>query len=188
MKRILGACIFLASLTQVHAEPTPVVRYLMGEPVSAFDFGLYRLGEHLSWEQARLKGFELPVQVRTVAFYMWDENRIHLLVSVFPQVRELTPAAAKSACREAGSVVRYASGIDPDTGEPYKSNPIFNVSRLFQSESHSKARAPENIPSELLAIMELRIEVFVSPAGDGVQRSVAECAARLLGKDVLFKG
>ena len=74
--------LFVLSLpsAQGTAEPDAKVQWLMDEPVSLFDFGIYELREYLEDQEHRVVRLGLsPTQL--VAYYVWEENRIYIVAS-----------------------------------------------------------------------------------------------------------
>ena len=66
----------LAFTTIAHAEPGPVGRWLMNEPVSMWTFGMARLENYVGgWGVTHPLG-SYPIAV----FYDWEENRITIWV------------------------------------------------------------------------------------------------------------
>ena len=77
MKRILLVAILFATTTVGHAEPTPVVKYLMDEPVTLFDLGMLRLDR--LFDDFKVKDAK---SVFVSVGYKWKENRISIFAFV----------------------------------------------------------------------------------------------------------
>ena len=76
MKPIRIALILLvACVGTAVAEPDDAVRFLMNDPVSLLDFGIYRLENDIRAERGRLLIVHEPPETVFVD-YSWDENRI----------------------------------------------------------------------------------------------------------------
>ena len=63
-----------SSFKPVLADPTPSISYLMNEPASLFDLGMYKLEQALNWIYLN-NDSELTVVVN----YHWVKNRISIL-------------------------------------------------------------------------------------------------------------
>ena len=71
---------FLIAPAQLIAEPDTKVRWLMNEPASLFDLGIYQMREFLdSSEEQYPRLRDRPINL--VAYYVWEENRIYVVAS-----------------------------------------------------------------------------------------------------------
>jgi len=81
MKIIIAVFLLLLASFQIsHAEPTKAVTYLINEPVSMLDWGLYKLKEELdvhAWD--RINNSTPSAH----ATYDWNSNRIRIIFSYY---------------------------------------------------------------------------------------------------------
>jgi hypothetical protein len=162
----------------VNAEPSASVKYLMNQPVSAMDFGLYRLGQELSSDLGTNNGWS---RVTATASYDWNRNRIVVtMLSLAPNAT--TAATAKKYCRTVIDLARQDAGVSPVTGTVLPDTAT--VASLFLPDSFPNTDQPENISDELLSIIEIRVTVRVI---DVKVKNIAQCEGKLLSADTLFK-
>jgi hypothetical protein len=156
------------------AEPAAKIKYLMNEPVTLFDWGIYRLDKY--FEDVHIEGAQSTILWTS---YDWDKNILTLNFTV--ETNTKSRDEAKKIGKSLIDMVRVSLGVDPDNGKPYAGN-----SRLYtQHFSHSSAQddsKPKGLESELDNITVIEVLVV---AGD-YQRGL-KCKAPLLGTKIMFE-
>jgi len=90
----LVGCILCAATAQ--ADPSRTVRYLMGESVSLFEWGIFRLqtrAQSFGWDD-----LEVRKQFARVD-YDWAKNQLRIQVTLYPSYRRLQKRAARLVLR-----------------------------------------------------------------------------------------
>ena len=182
MKRLLLTISMLLP-DLVLADPSANVRYLMNEPITALDFGLYQMDKRLS-DPAH--DFGLPAglgEITATARYDWEGNRILAQMAVILKKPTVSVLTAKKVCRQTVSFVRSFGGIDEKTGEMG-----VNMGGFLDDFNHKafvKANAPQGLAEELIAITNIIVRVY-NMTSDFKLDNLIHCEGPLLGKDVLF--
>jgi hypothetical protein len=156
----------------VEAEPTSSIQYLMNEPVSMLDWGIYRITNRLE------KNLQLGVvPFSQHASYDWDKNRIIIDIAV---IGGTLNEEAKGWCRAVVSKIRTLMYIND------KGNSMFNEGASSMYFSHyagyAKKSEPEGLYKELDNITLIR--VYVST--EGMKKPVS-CEAPLLGTSIMYE-
>lgn len=155
------------------AEPTANIQYLMNEPVSMFDWGIYRLDKY--FEDIHIDGAQ---SIFYWTDYDWSKNIINLNFTI--ETNTKSRDEAKEIGKSLINKVRHSLGVDPDMGKPYGGN-----SRLYEYFSHNSSKdnkEPKGIESELEKITVIEVLVI---AGEG--KKGLKCQAPLLGTKIMFE-
>lgn len=159
IKRIQGiSCLFMLMAVLLFpvaetcvGEPSPTVQYLMNEPVSMFDWGMYKLTLYLNQEfrdryQKKISTFAPRITVH----YDADSNKIQIsalmLYKKFPNKGE-----ARTYCEE---IFKYIRGLlvfeKGSTKRPVPANaPLTTLGSYFGQHGEHHKNKPENIEKEL---------------------------------------
>lgn len=153
--RALFLMLLLLPCSQVTAEPDAKVQWLMDEPVSLFDFGIYRLREYLEHREegeVRLGGSP----TRVTAYYVWDENRIYIVATTVDAAPE---AEISTWCENTfHRLVNQTLGPNPH-------------SMLFSHHGYISAGEPKDHEEHLNS---LTILVAMAPISEDGERAVAK--------------
>jgi len=172
-------------LSTLSAEPTPSVRYLMQTPLSAFDYGLYRLEQRFDIPDRIYMPVNRPGRMAAVANYDHSRDRILIAANVFVSTTAMASDDARAICRFAVADARFYGGIDPVSGTRLPSE-IRSLAMFFESPSTPRSDQPTNFENELLSIVDFRVAVYSSHPRTGQVRKHVECAAPLLGTEIRF--
>jgi len=149
-----------------------VLRRLMEEPVTLFDWGIAQLDKDI----AQSAGRTIPTYVGkpvTGSFYDWHANRITLFVSVAVPKESRTSQACAATFNELVADLTRNTPKGPSAAGWYLLN-------AFKPKAHFWADRFEDVGAKLLDLV--RLEVTFIPATfeafDGVQRRVS-CHGRL---------
>ena len=176
--RLFWACAcLLAWITTASAEPSSVVRFLMNQPVSVFDYGLIQLEEQFA--EQHFYGIAKPVPLNTHAAYDWNANRIYLSFRIMIEEVNVSQSVLKDICESSIWHARTILGVGPDTG---KLEDEVALGMLFEPRSFTVKDAPHNVNEELSAIIDLRSTVSTS---DPKSKAV-RCRGRLLNRETMF--
>lgn len=169
---------FMASFvlaSPLWAEPSPVVDYLMHEPVSMLDRGLEKIEEDLYRNRGVLTKndgdlFDPEPIIRVD--YAWEENRIQIFLKL-----TLTGNIKKTSQRMTAIqqhvefVTAYLRG--GLTMRPYDA--------FFRHKGYRSKESPENLVDKLVEITDIHIMVR-----DHQQNILSRCRAPLSGKDIVW--
>jgi len=172
MLRILLAIGLLLTAGTAYAEQKDVLRRLMDEPVTLFDWGIAQLDRDIRQAAARTipKYVGDPV---TGSFYNWRSDRITLFVSVAMPKQGRTRDACAATFHDIVADLTRNSPKGPSAAGWYLLN-------AFKPKAHFWADRFEDVGAKLLDVV--RLEVTFIPATfeafEGEQRRVS-CHGRL---------
>ena len=172
MLRILLTICLLTATAAAHAENKDVLRRLMDEPVTLFDWGIQQLDKDIAQSAQRTipKYVGEPV---TGSFYDWRANRITLFVSVAVPKESRSTDACAATFRDIVADLTRNTPKGPSAAGWYLLN-------AFKPKAHFWADRFEDVGAKLLDVV--RLDVTFIPATfeafDGEQRRVS-CHGRL---------
>src|SRR2546427_13041601 len=95
MKILIPILLLFYLASQSYAEPSPTVRKLMNEPVSLFEYGLYKLekrlesidfsDEHYGYNNPENRLLSQPKSTSSEVYYEWGRNRIIIRLDSTPE-------------------------------------------------------------------------------------------------------
>jgi hypothetical protein len=163
----------LAFIKPCIAEPDSTIRYLITEPVTLLDFGLYRLTEEIDTHFAKIE-----YTSGAYMFYDWDANRINIIISG-PAGKFKTKKEAKDWCEWAVCEVRKELGLDCSSLRSSIPAGTSMLSLRFNHLGHKSRNEPKDLGNKLDKITIIKID-----AGYG-KNSRISCSVPLLGADVM---
>lgn len=148
------SAILLTASTLTFAEPTPTIRYLIGEPASLLDIGLLHL-EMLfhsltapTTSAMRIDGNEPLVEVG----YNWSENRI-LVNLVYLAGIGRADADVEADCKRVIDQMRNMLSGPDESGRAY-------IERVFAHSGYDKKNAPANFGTELASVVITKVTLL----------------------------
>ncbi|MCG3769478.1 MAG: hypothetical protein JW384_00600 [Nitrosomonadaceae bacterium] len=197
MRYGLMIALVLAWVGTGFGEPSPTVRYLMSEPVTMWDWGIYGLSKRLDERITSLEGqtggwgdpktfedLDTVGQIFGNVDYKWDANRLVLRVFGWTETVKkmgivvVSDEVAENNCKRVIADIKRSLGIDPETGKP--SSGEQSSSGLFFSHS---SFTPKDEPLKLWGEIDNMISIMVS-WNTGKKRSV-QLETPLLGTKLL---
>src|SRR5262249_39450497 len=151
------------------------VRYLMGESVSLFEWGIFRLqttAENFGWDD-----LEVAHKHLATVKYDWTKNQVTVTVIVYPSYRSLQKTNAKGVC---GSVMRQMKsnfGVSPGF-EWVRS--MSGVGTFFHPQHFLRNDEPKTIDADLEAITNLEVWVHASKNDQAPYPELISCSSELL--------
>ena len=122
MRRILMssviAFLILTNPKITNAEPSETIKYLMNEPATLFDLGLYRINQELSERPIPFTIDKAPPATRIYAEYNWDLNRIEINIRYLYGTKKIPNNIKELALFHIDNLKVYL-GIDTRTGRPF---------------------------------------------------------------------
>lgn len=161
---------FLTAPLSLRAEPGPVIGWLMNEPVSLLDIGLYRLEKDVqSLRQGIEAGVSNGARIVIGVHYSWDKNRIYVL---FAHIEELK----RDDCEYIIGITRLLARVNPTNGTPLVGDSS-NFSSFFSHFGYSKKSQPKEYRKKLDHIFEIVVNA-----------KNIKCMAPLLGSGFSVEG
>jgi hypothetical protein len=166
MKRILlAALVVLVVSGGAKADPGPVVQWLMNEPASLFDLGMYRLEKDT--ERKKIPIFGTSSDIMHYASYDWNKNRIK--VGYVAYVIPFTKILCKKYLNSARSTLGFVLGGEAVAGASISA-------KFFQHNGYHKKSQPNKHMNKLDQI----ITVTVALKG-------GSCEGPMVSTDVLYR-
>ncbi len=147
---IFVACTFCSG--RVQADPSPSVRYLMGESVSMFEWGIFRLearADRFSWD-----GLDIKNQFAHVD-YDWAKNQLQVKVVVYPRYQSLQKTPARQVCGSLVKQMKSLFGVAPGFEVVRE---IDGIGSFFRHKNFDRADVPKTLGADLEAITSLEVE------------------------------
>lgn len=173
------------------AEPSRTVGNLMAEPVSLFDLGLRRIGEHV---QGTLLKEDFPEVIGNLnmnrdpsAVYDWKSNRITLYGSVQHDQKSANPTTLMSLCVRVVDRARFILGYGEMGTRFRKAYGMEGLSIHFQHRGYKKKDEPQTLEDDLAEIISIRIISFSNKdnkAGLFGNSEQVTCTGKLNGSEV----
>jgi len=164
------------------AEPNPVIKYLMNEPVTMLDWGMYKLALYLNQEmRERYVNKISKFAPRITVFYNADADKIQISASMvykkFP-----SPEEARTYCE---GIIKYIRGALVFKQSKARA-PVSPVAPRTTLGSYfgQQGGSPKNMPGDLEAELSKRTEL-IAVVMDKFDQPVI-CKASLLGSDSAF--
>ncbi|MDB4265055.1 hypothetical protein N9893_03215 [bacterium] len=150
---------FLFLFEICRAEPDSTIQYLMNEPVTMLEWGLFRLEQHLNRTPQGLK----------VNYYP-EINRIRIEHEIGFNNKFKDLYWAKDACKHVFKAIRSLAG-----------SPLIYKHSFHHSMHYRLKNEPKDLDKKLMAITEIYV---VAHYGD--KNSSVMCTAPLSGNDIFF--
>jgi hypothetical protein len=177
-KAVFLACILCTGTVQ--ADPSPSVRYLMSEPVSLFEWGIFRLEARA--ERFAFDGLDIRKQFARVQ-YDWSSNQLRVQLTVYPRYQSLQGTTARHVC---DSLVRQEKSLLGVTPGFEQMREIDGVGTFFRHQHFDKADVPKTLDADLEAITILEVDVMVSKSDQPPFQKAASCSSELLKSETRY--
>jgi hypothetical protein len=161
------------------AEPSKTFRYLMDEPVTMFEWGIYKLNIYTN--SIKFKNIDL-INSNSSIGYDWDKNRLKIEFVVYPKYAGLNKVSAIEICKLATTQVRKAFGTE------FKNDlrSVFGVSKFFEHEGFVNKSRPDKLMEEVEHSTKIIINVYANKSDEPPFSQLLSCESPLMGKDVLI--
>lgn len=173
-----AACVLFAAAA--NAEPSRSIRYLMGESVSLFEWGIFRLqarAELFAWDD-----IDIRKQFARVG-YDWEKNQITLRMTVYPRYQSLQKVTPRGACGSLIRQIKFHLGVGP--GSEFMRE-LGGIGTFFRHQHFEKQNAPATLDRDLEAATQLRVDVLASKSDQPPFDAVQSCSSELLKSEVLY--
>lgn len=174
-----------------YAEPSKTVRYLMNDRVTMFDWGMYRIEEYLNnFDFEKLLETDLIKPSLSTVNYDWERNRIILNSTIYPTQDSLNKIPAKKLCEKILWAIRTEFGIlrnnpkDPNSDIVVLEN--WDPVRFFRHKAFVLENEPNNLKTEILNIISIRIDLYASKNDKFPYSPVLGCECPLISGKILY--
>jgi hypothetical protein len=177
MKKRFTVLIFLLLYAQTaQAEPSPTTHFLMNEPASLLDLGIYKLEKDIKGLQKDLvvnhtTPFDISVD------YNWDENRIAIQMT-YGYEGNPPKKIIRIGIKKVFQRLKGFLGVDPQ-GKVYHKRGFSKVSDYFSHEGYVIKNRPKDLEKEIDQIVELKVIYSVQNFS-----RLSECKNMLVGRRV----
>ncbi|MCY4151310.1 MAG: hypothetical protein OXE94_03620 [Aestuariivita sp.] len=173
----------MAWAAPLNAEPGPMSRWLMNEPVNLFTRGMDEIRERV--DRASDSDNEFNSSASATVRYSWDDNEINIYFRLFGledsaishdrcnKVRNSYIASVTNAPRDKELIFHKVLDGYVDEGGASTAEWLTNVhvpreiSAMFSQNSHRARDRDEDIGEKLARIIFVEVEMF-SDSGDGI--------------------
>lgn len=180
--QLLGILILSALSTSIHAEPSNTLRFLIDEPMSMWDFGMYKLNKRLD----NLTLMPSRKTVNAAAYYSSETNRIRIITTLIidKNSKDFSYKAAnlheaRTVCGDIIKLIRGQFGVDPQKGTVHFGGNSF-VCNMFKHDSYQNKNEPKNLCGELDSMVELSAHVTTQENKD------IHCQGQLVSNKVFY--
>lgn len=174
----LGLFLLLVSVNAT-AEPSNAFRYLMDEPLTLFEWGLYHLDkytDHLEFTRLNLISNHSNIN------YDWDANRLRVEFVVYAKNKSLAHTSAKDVCKEAMRSAREDFAVKYDS----KVREFMGISRFFEHIEFRNSTRPKNLMAEIENATWLIVKVYASDTDTPPYTNLLSCEGPLMGSKTLI--
>jgi hypothetical protein len=162
------------------ADPSRSVRYLMGESISLFEWGIFRLqarAELFAWDDLDIRKQFARVD------YDWSKNQLTLRLTVYPRYQSLQKSTAKEVCGSLVRQMKFHLGVAP--GAEFMRS-LGGIGTFFRHQHFAKANEPDNLDADLETITSLEVDVMVSKNDQAPFQKLVSCSSELLKSEVRY--
>lgn len=173
---MFGVCLsILFIMDGVGAAPGDVAKYLMNDPITRFDWGIYQTREFL---ESRLS--KTYTQIFVSAGYSWDSDRIEIGITYLTDKKPLV-SKAKNLCKEMMGAVKFHLGVDAKTGESFLPDGSTTLQGFFSHEAHRPLSEPADLYREIDNMTNIKVSVPVGSEKRLICKSALKKAEILYG-------
>ena len=181
---ILFVLLLYPSVTQ--AEPSKTLEYLMNEPASMLDIGIFKLNRELDNSDSEFNYADKSLKkIAAVASYDYEKNKLIIDFRYRLNLYLFTTKGwdAKDVCKDQLSRVRRKFGFDY-SGERNKDSEamlreFLSTANYFIHSGYKRTNMPKNFGTEIENISYVRIDIWGG-------KPSARCEGGLYSKEVLF--
>jgi hypothetical protein len=174
----------IAFAVTAQGQPSPTVRYLMNEPLTLFEWGMFRLQngvEMMQWDGLDL--IRPRPQIANVE-YDWDKNQLMINLTIYPRYRSLQKSTPKKIC---GEVIHQMKGLfGVLTPDDKLLRDAMGVGSFFTHKYFRSPAAPQSLAADIERITNLRVDVMTSVTDTPPFQQSQSCSSDLLKSEVLY--
>jgi len=161
MRKILISSVItfliLANPQIICAEPSETIKYLINEPASLFDLGLYRLNKELLKVSIGCTAKDAPLVRSISAEYNWELNRIEINIRYIYGAKKLPQNLKKIITYDINQQKNYLN-IDSSTGKPFGQQSY--LKKYFTHLGYKNKDMPKDLGKKLDHITVFIVKVY----------------------------
>ena len=189
MRTLIFLFVLLGFSVSSYAEPSKAVSYLMNEPMTMFEWGMYRLER--SVDGLNVEEFDLINFQSWGVDYNWDRNRLVLKFAAYPKQKSLNKLPAKELCKELIWTVRWRFGVlknDANLSNADREGTLETLgpSMFFKHTGFESKGRPDNLTEEIHNIIIIRVTIRTGKDDKAPYTSILACECPLTGKQILY--
>jgi hypothetical protein len=185
MEKIIYLVLFTLLSSSSNAEPSSTIRYLINEPMSMLDWGLYRIQLDLNRIRSLTPSPESESPSDHEVRYDWDENRIEISANIYPSHQYVMDTGIDDICRDAFWLLK--SLFD------WNREPIFRatdgVAGFFEHTDYLDKAEPPSKQRDIEVITFFKVTVITNNPNEGIKgmyKKKLSCFGRYLDKDISY--
>lgn len=162
------------------SEPSGVTSYLINEPMSLMDWGIYKFDNYVTKRFYDAEKYDSEKDGLVSVSYNLDTNKI-----VIDGMNLLTPFSTQESAKQWGKnfikKIKKILRLDPETGQSISPGPsIHETYEIFfiPAASSSRKKVPSNVGIELVKITEITTTAFTS------NNKEIKCKSSLVNQEV----
>ena len=181
MKNVILKIVVLmlvSTTTNVFAEPSKAIKFLMTEETTLFDRGMDKLESEFYGMEIKPIGYFL-----TSVKYDWDENRIIISTTTSPNSQEAKDKSeAKAWCEKTIKHMKLILGVSGSTGKSL--HEYSHINQYFSHHGYMNNRKTGGTGKELDRITDLKASILYKDKGNF--DPYASCEGKLTDSKIIF--
>ncbi|OHY72932.1 hypothetical protein [Marinobacter sp. AC-23] len=180
MRAAIIPMLLLLASSNASSGPNKTVSYLMNEPLTMFEWGLYKVKDEIF--SIEFEDLDLTFRNLAGVEYDWEGNRINLSLTIYPEYAFFKKVGGKKICKLALQKVKSRFGY----GVEAKYRELFGINTYFEHKGFTNKSKPESLAEDLENITKIMINVYSSESNRPMFKKMATCSSMLLEDDVYF--
>lgn len=195
MKKIQLSWLLVSTLylyiPNVFSEPSKTFSYLMNDPTTMLDFGMYKLEKDLNIlhhinPNDLVQGIHNNGQYIRVR-YSWEKNKLNLIYNYYLKNEALKKKSGIEYCKLATNEIREGFGASYEGEFAREMRGINSISNYFRHAGFSNKNTPDNFMDEIENSTIISISIRSNPKNIIPFEANAECESPLLGNETYVK-
>lgn len=155
---LIIVCLLAASVQGLQAEPNETSTFLINDPISVLDFGMYKLEKDINAYRNDLPIKHQPPHSVFVD-YDWDENKIFIVLS-YGEPGNTPITEIKTEIKKILTVLKRNFGVNIK-GEPFQKNGFSTIAEYFSHRGYTKKNIPQNFKKDIDQMVVFKVVYYV---------------------------
>jgi hypothetical protein len=188
----LIVCILYLNTPNAFSDPSKTFSYLMNNPTSMLDFGLYKLEKDLNILRT-INPNDLVQDVhnngqRITVDYSWEKNKLNLNYIFYLKNDVLKKKSGIDYCKLATNEIRGFFGARYKGDFARELREIGSISKYFKHAGYSNKNSPDNFMDEIENSTIIAIQIRSNPKNKiPFLEVITECESPLLESETYIK-
>ncbi|WP_415906389.1 hypothetical protein ACMXYX_01090 [Neptuniibacter sp. QD72_48] len=184
MKKHIVLIVCLSTSLVSNAEPDSTARYLINEPLSMLEWGIYRIQKKL--DEDRLFPHHSVSPSYKVVEYDWDRNEILIRANIYPSHEHVTEEGINSICQRVHSLLRASFHW-------HKSDDVRSwdgIASYFNHTGYVNTRRPKSFQRDIESNTAFKVTVYTNNPDEGIRgihKKRLECFSGYLDKEIAYQ-